>query len=98
MELNSLKFIKSFNEKEKLLTLSFFCIVKPLKFFNSGKISFKSFNKKNGIHITGVENYARVVGNPFIQYNKFAGVRVDQSAAAVILRNSVSKNLSQVIY
>lgn len=55
-----------------------------------------SANKRNGIHVTGPNNYARVIGNPFTQYNKFAGIRVDNHAHCSILRNSVSKNLAQV--
>ena len=56
-----------------------------------------SANKRNGIHVTGLNNYVRIVGNPFIQYNKFAGIRVDNHAHCTILRNSVSKNLAQVV-
>lgn len=56
-----------------------------------------SANKRNGIHVSGAENYVRILGNPFIQYNKFAGIRVDNNAHASILRNSVSRNLAQVI-
>lgn len=55
-----------------------------------------SANKRNGIHVTGFNNFAKIIGNPFIQYNKFAGVRIDNNAHCSIMRNSVSKNLAQV--
>lgn len=55
-----------------------------------------SANKRNGIHVTGFNNYPRILGNTFIQYNKLAGIRVDNSAHCSILRNAVSKNLGQV--
>jgi len=56
-----------------------------------------SANKRNGIHVTGFNNFPRIIGNTFIQYNKLAGIRVDNGAHCSILRNSVSKNLGQVI-
>ncbi len=55
-----------------------------------------SANKKNGIYISGNNNFCRIVGNPFIGYNKQAGIRVDKSAHASIIRNSICKNLAQV--
>ena len=55
-----------------------------------------SANKRNGVHVTGLNNFSRIIGNSFIQYNKLAGIRVDNSAHCSILRNSVSKNLAQV--
>lgn len=56
-----------------------------------------SANKRNGIHVTGFNNFPRIIGNTFIQYNKLAGIRVDNGAHCSILRNSVSKNLGQGI-
>ena len=57
-----------------------------------------SANKRNGIHVSGYNNYPRILGNTFIQYNKLAGIRVDNNAHCSIFRNSVSKNLGQVIF
>jgi len=56
-----------------------------------------SANKRNGIHVTGLNNFSRVIGNSVIQYNKLAGIRVDGNAHCSILRNSISKNLAQGI-
>jgi len=55
-----------------------------------------SANKKNGIHVAGNNNFARIVGNLRIEYNKLAGIKVEKSAHASIIRNSIYKNLAQV--
>jgi hypothetical protein len=55
-----------------------------------------SANKKNGVLVSGNNNFTRIIGNPFIGYNKLAGIRVEKSAHASIVKNSICKNLAQV--
>jgi len=44
--------------------------------------------------VTGNNNFAKITGNVHIHYNKLAGIRIDKSAHASILQNSIQKNLA----
>lgn len=53
-----------------------------------------SGNKENGIKCSNNNNFTRIEQNEFIGYNKKAGVRADNGASIVIIKNNISKNLA----
>jgi hypothetical protein len=53
-----------------------------------------SGNKWNGICCLGDNNHTKVLKNPFIGYNRLAGIKVDENAKISIHRNKITKNFS----
>jgi len=53
-----------------------------------------SGNKANGIYCCGRNNKTRIESNTFIGYNKLAGIKLEDEAGCVILKNNIIRNLA----
>ena len=52
-------------------------------------------NRESGVYCTGMLNYARIVNNDEISFNKLCGIKVDSQAKPHIIMNTIFKNIFQ---
>jgi len=85
-------------------TMSYRCISRQISanrfvILRIGTIQRNSigYNKKNGIHVIGINNSCNIFDNEHIDYNKMAGIKIADEAKASIARNNIVRNLGQGI-
>lgn len=48
----------------------------------------------SGIYLTGKHTCTVIEANKFIGYNKFAGIKLEREASAIITKNKIVRNLA----